>query len=56
MPSPKWSKRVSEVVDQAHNENWGGKHRTGFCEACADAYIVAQYAVPDDGGTDAEEV
>lgn len=41
-----WIKRVKEVVDRAHDENWGGKHRSGFCEACADAYIVAQHAVP----------
>lgn len=46
-----WGERVIEVVDQAHAENWGGKHREGFCEACADAYIVAQHAVP--GGPDA---
>ena len=43
---PKWQARVTAVVDQAHAENWGGKHREGFCEACADAHIVAQYAVP----------
>jgi hypothetical protein len=41
-----WDERVSAIVDQAHAEDWGGKHRTGFCEACADAYIVAQHAVP----------
>lgn len=46
-PCHAWGERVTEVVDQAHAENWGGKHREGFCEACADAYIVAQHAVPD---------
>lgn len=44
---PEWAERVKAVVDQAHAENWGGKHREEFCEACADAQIVAQYAVPD---------
>lgn len=41
-----WMDRVRAVVDEAHEENLGGKHRTGFCEACADAYLVAQRAVP----------
>lgn len=41
-----WIERVQEVVAQAHAENFGGKHVSGFCEACADAYLVAQYAVP----------
>jgi hypothetical protein len=49
---PAWDQRVTEVVDQAHAENWGGKHRSGFCEACADAHIVAQYAVPGGPGDD----
>lgn len=43
-----WSEKVIAIVDQAHAENWGGKHRTGFCEACADAHLVAQYSVPRD--------
>jgi hypothetical protein len=41
-----WGNQVIAVVDQAHAENWGGKHRTGFCEACADAHLVAQNAIP----------
>lgn len=44
-----WCDRVTAVVDQAHVENWGGEHREGFCKACANAYIVAQHAVPKDG-------
>ena len=43
---PRWIERVQEVVTEAHKDNLGGKHRTGFCEACADAYLVAQVAVP----------
>lgn len=45
-----WDERVTAVVDRAHAEDWGGKHREGFCEACADAYIVAQHAVPGGPG------
>lgn len=43
--SPLWLDRVQATVDQAHEENWGGKHRNGFCEACADAYLVAQHTI-----------
>jgi hypothetical protein len=43
---PRWIERVQEVVTEAHEDNLGGKHRQGFCEACADAYLVAQIAVP----------
>lgn len=39
-----WIKRLT---DQAHAEDWGGKHRSGFCEACADAYLVLNHAVAD---------
>jgi hypothetical protein len=35
---------VQRIVDEAHAKNLGGKHREGFCEACADAYLVAQIA------------
>lgn len=41
-----WIERVQEVVDEAHAQNWGGEHREGFCKACANAYLVAQHAVP----------
>lgn len=42
-----WDAQVTSVVDRVHAENLGGKHRrSGFCEACADAYLVAQRAVP----------
>lgn len=44
--SAPWIERVQSLVTRAHEENWGGKHGQGFCEACADAYLVAQYAVP----------
>lgn len=43
-----WMERVQAVVTQAHEENLGGRHHSGFCEACADAYLVAQYAIPQD--------
>lgn len=45
-----WMERVTAVVDEAHADNLGGKHRQGFCEACANAYLIAQRAVP--GGPD----
>lgn len=43
---PAWIAEVQAIVDRAHAENWGGSHCSGFCKACSDAYIVAQYAVP----------
>lgn len=55
MPTEAWQTRVGEVVQRAHDENWGGAHRSDvFCKACSDAYIVAQYAVPDDYEAPAE--
>lgn len=48
--SERWLERVTAVVDEAHAENLGGRHRSGFCEACAEAHLVAQRAVPDDAG------
>lgn len=44
--SEQWMARVQEVVDEAHRDDLGGEHRSGFCKACADAYLVAQIAVP----------
>lgn len=44
--SENWIDRVQEIVDKAHTENWGGKHRPGFREACANAHLVAQHSVP----------
>jgi hypothetical protein len=41
-----WRDRVAAVVEQAHRSNWGGKHCVGFCDACADASLVAMHAVP----------
>jgi hypothetical protein len=37
--------RAVAIADQAHAENLGGDHCTGFCKACADAYLVAMRAV-----------
>lgn len=45
-----WNDRVTAVVDEAHAENLGGEHREGFCKACANAYLVAQRAVPGGPG------
>lgn len=36
---------VIRIVDAAHAENLGGKHHDGFCEACADALLVAQRSI-----------
>ncbi len=52
-----WISRVGRIVDLAHAENLGGKHRSGFCEACADAHLVAQRACgpyPAAAGADTE--
>lgn len=46
-----WADRVGAVVDQAHEENLGGRHCSGFCQACSDAYLVAQRAVPKDAAS-----
>jgi uncharacterized protein YuzE len=46
LESDEWLSRVTEVVDEAHRENFGGEHCNGFCKACAAALLVAQIAVP----------
>jgi hypothetical protein len=52
--SERWLARVTAVVDEAHAENLGGRHRSGFCEACAEAQLVAQRAVPDGEAVEVE--
>lgn len=38
--------RRTQAIDEAHERNDSGRHRSGFCEACADNYVTLMEA-PD---------
>jgi hypothetical protein len=47
--------QIIAIVDGIHADNLGGDHRSGFCKACADAYLVVMRVMPSSRGA-VEEV